>query len=136
MEKKLSRILGIVGAVLTILPCIILTAYCAYQFALPSEPLSEFDDLPNYKPLLFIVGLIYIAVAIPGLVGSLLVNKKRKASAILMLISGVLMLVPEVPFYLRTGPILLIVAGILALIKPKPAALPSKPESDAAQTGI
>lgn len=119
MIKRFSQIFGIVGVVLTLLPCVIWAADSIYTLTLPVEPTYDFPSDSYYAPVFLFVSGVYIVVTIPGLIGSMLVRKKRKLAGILMLVSGVLMFFPEVPLYLRIGPLLLVTAGVLALTAEK-----------------
>lgn len=115
MIKKLSRILGIAGGALALLPILYFMGQCVYTLLLPDVGL-HFES-KGYAYGFLILNIIPCVVAIVGLVGGLIVRKKPVLGSVLMIVSGALLpCVAPLSWMLIPGPVLLVAAGILALI--------------------
>ncbi|MDD5018516.1 MAG: hypothetical protein PHO15_10515 [Eubacteriales bacterium] len=128
MTRKLARVLGITGAVLALPPWLLAMNNCLYALSLP----DSWTDLEakGYAYDIILIVSVYVALALAGLIGSLLLFKKHTLAVALMLISGVLMsflVLQWLTFYVSPvwpfipAPLLLFAAGVLALMDKKPS---------------
>ncbi len=127
MKKKLIRIMGIVGGALTMLPYLLFVGQCLYTLALPDGEV-HFESKGYAGGFLVIFALPAVA-SIAGFIGSLLVNKRRKPGAILMIISGAIIFMFGIPLLFfgytipydikvwveKIPPLMLIAAGAILL---------------------
>ncbi len=138
MPVKLTRILGIVGGALTLLPWVIFIGQSIYTFALPDSEV-HFEAKP-FAFIVLVLGIIFCAIAVMGFIGSLLVAKKHTVAGALMLTSGFLNLftlpmsanvfdgllyIPFIGYVILIPPVLLIVAGLLSFV-----CKPAKPQAE------
>lgn len=123
MIKKLSRILGIVGGALALLPYLYFMGQCVYTLLLPDAGL-HFES-KGYASGFLILSIFPSVVAAVGLVGGLIVRKKPVLGAVLMIASGALLpCVAPLNWMLIPGPVLMVVSGILALIAKESSSTP------------
>jgi hypothetical protein len=119
IEKRVSlcRVIGIICAALQMLLWMILTVG-EIVIWLNAEPYLQ-KILSSRFVLYFIIPLLVSAV---GLSGSLLLRKKSKAGAVLMLVSGgVVFFYTFIAWWLGIAPLLLTAAGVFALVSSKRA---------------
>ncbi len=123
MTKKISRILGIIGGALTLLPWLWMTVQCAWALLHPYSA-ANFES-KGYTSGFLVFSVLYSVISLAGLIGSLLVCKKRILAGVLMIVSGALMFAFGLPMLLlgtrwliKLPPVLLVAAGVLSLASP------------------
>ncbi len=145
--RKTSKVLGIVGgslsalmAVLIILGGVFISSFITpilenymdseyYENLLEAEEIEDYEideylykdgifDLTRFSGAVVVaIGVVFLIVAVLGIVGGALAESSNVLGGVFMLVSGLVALVTAVGFI---GGCLLIVGGIMAFIKEKP----------------
>lgn len=118
MIKTLSRIFGMAGSILTMLPYAVIIWYCTRLLASPTPE----NCVEDGKGLAFVYLLMYIVPALlscAGFIASFFIRKKPLAAGIIMAVSAWLNFIPMpdylVPIYFFS-PLLAVIAKVLAVL--------------------
>lgn len=135
MLKKLSRILGVTGSVLAMLPYLLTIAYCLRVIITSNNQNNIAGDISGEGTgLAYVLVFIYIApvlLSFSGIIGSFYVRRRPVAAGIVMALSGMLGLLYAFGYYFSSpfpappeiavpakilAAALLFAAGVLAVI--------------------